>query len=327
MNKITIVGEIILQYLEDYGATMYKLQLARFIYSEHPELFNSVDHVRTEIRYYTESLGSISRAKKGIRFTDACQPRTESIPRTDFTLPKVNNNCLILSDLHVQYHDLPAINAALTWGIDHNVNTIIFNGDFMDFYRLSRFAQNPMARDLRSELDAGYEMMYYIANRLPKAKIFFLPGNHEFRLSAHLERVAPVILGAEPGMCDLDNFLHFADFGVTYLKNSQLINVGKLFIGHGHEFYGGAGGVNPSRTFTLRTGGNFLAGHFHRTSEDSTNRIDGDVTACWSMGCLCGLYPEYMPYNKWNHGFARVLVDNDENFKVFNARIFNGKVL
>jgi predicted phosphodiesterase len=324
-TKPTITGQIVIEYLEKYGNEMLKRPLAKLIYKEHPQVFNSEEHVRQTIKNYTTNISA--RGMADGRFIGACQPPTQARPREDFILPKVNNNVLLLSDIHVPYHDIQAIDAALNWGKDHNINTIILSGDFMDFFRLSRFMQSVHEPDLSYELDAGYEMIYYIANRFPKAKIYFLPGNHEFRLESYLQNKAPELLGAEPGLSDLDFYLKFSDFGVSYLRNSQLIQAGKLFIGHGHEFHGGAGGVNPSRTFTLRTGGNFIAGHFHRTSEDSSTHIDGSVKGCWSMGCLCGLWPDYSKYNKWNHGFANVRTSDDGTFKVFNARIFNGKVL
>lgn len=323
-----IAGKITFEYLEKYGDSMMKMTLARLMYKENPEVFASVDDARFRIRYYTGSAGDKNRRKMTeLRFINACQPQSQMTVREDFILPRVNNNCLLLPDVHVPYHDVHAVDAALKFGIDKGVNTVIIAGDFMDFYNLSKFQKDPRERDLRYELDSGYEMMLYIANRLPNAKIYFLPGNHEIRLESYLRLKAPELLGAEPGLCDLDFYLKFSDFGATYLRNSQVIQAGKLFIGHGHEFRGGSGGVNPARTFFLRTYSNFIGGHFHQTSEQTNTRLDGSIDACWSMGCLCGLTPDYMPYNKWNHGFAHLRTQEDGSFKVFNARIYNGKVL
>jgi len=32
--------------------------------------------------------------------------------------------------------------------------------------------------------------------------------------------------------------------------------------------------------------------------------IERKQISSWSIGCLCGLAPQFMPVNKWNHGFA-----------------------
>jgi hypothetical protein len=51
------------------------------------------------------------------------------------------------------------------------------------------------------------------------------------------------------------------------------------------------------------------------------------TTITWSIGCLCGLWPEYATYNKWDHGFAMVELDpNKKNFEVRLKDIDNGKV-
>lgn len=327
MGEKKITGEIVCEYLEKYPHLM-KLTLARVIYKEHPEAFANIESVRKMIRYYTGMCGAADRSRlTDKRFLNYCQPITYKEVREDFILPATSKSNLIICDLHVPYHEPSAITASLQWGKEHQIDTVIIAGDFMDFYPLSSFMKDPRQRDLRDELDAGYEMMYYIANFLPKAKIYFLPGNHEFRLEKYLALKAPELLGAAADDLGLDFFLKFSDFGVTYLRNAQVIQAGKLFIGHGSEWRGGSGGVNPARTFALKSKANYLGGHFHRTSEHSEQSLDGNIHSCWSVGALCGLHYAYMPYNSHNLGFANVRVNGDHTFRVFNAKIFNGKVL
>ncbi len=316
-------GKIVGDYLRKYGNTMTKLALARLIYKENPEYFSNVECVRAMIRYRTHNWGKNKNLTD--EFVGFCQPKSEAIERVDFQLPKTATNCLLLSDIHVPYHDTKAVDVALKFGVEKKVNTIVLCGDFMDFYGLSKFENDPRERELRYELDCGYEMIGYISSLLPNSKIYYLPGNHEFRYESYLRRKAPELLQIEPELAKLDTVLHFSDFGLEYLRFSQIIKAGKLFIGHGHEFGGGAGGVNPGRTFFLRSYSNFIGGHFHKTSENIERRLNGSMVSNWSMGCLCGLWPEYAKYNKWNHGFAWLRIDNGE-FKLFNARIDNGKL-
>ena len=41
--------------------------------------------------------------------------------------------------------------------------------------------------------------------------------------------------------------------------------------------------------------------------------------------CLSELHPEYMPLNKWNHGFAWVELDNNgKDYQFHNKRIYKG---
>ena len=77
----------------------------------------------------------------------------------------------------------------------------------------------------------------------------------------------------------------------------------------------------------MRSKESSVIGHHHKTSEHTEKSLSGDVVTTWSIGCLCGLSPEYLPFNKWNHGFAFVEVDSDRNYKVHNKRIINGSIV
>ena len=54
--------------------------------------------------------------------------------------------------------------------------------------------------------------------------------------------------------------------------------------------------------------------------------MDGNVVTTYSIGALCGLAPDYLPYNKWNHGFATIETDLDGEYEFRNLRISDGKV-
>jgi hypothetical protein len=67
-------------------------------------------------------------------------------------------------------------------------------------------------------------------------------------------------------------------------------------------------------------------GHHHVTSEHSEKDLDGEVVTTWSIGCLCGLQPDYLPFNRWNHGFAFAVIDDNGGYEFRNLRIIDGKV-
>jgi hypothetical protein len=56
------------------------------------------------------------------------------------------------------------------------------------------------------------------------------------------------------------------------------------------------------------------------------NALTGKTISCWSGGCFCEIHPEWMPHNKWNHGFAIIDLYPDDNFRVTNLKILNGQV-
>ena len=55
--------------------------------------------------------------------------------------------------------------------------------------------------------------------------------------------------------------------------------------------------------------------------------MEGQVTAAWSLGCLCELKPDYSPLiSNSQHGFAHVIVDKSGDFTVKNYTIIKGKL-
>ena len=183
--------------------------------------------------------------------------------------------------------------------------------------------KDPRRIDFVHELDTAYEVIYWMKEQLHNAVFYFLPGNHEARFEKYMRISAPRLLDTDEFRLDI--LLRFGEFGIHNLRYKQLIRVGHLTIGHGDEVSRGGGGVNPAPSFFIKAKTNYLGGHFHRSSSHSEHILDGKQVKSWSVGCLCGLSPEYMPYNNWNHGFARIKQFEGGEFEVFNAEIVNGK--
>lgn len=71
-----------------------------------------------------------------------------------------------------------------------------------------------------------------------------------------------------------------------------------------------------------------ICGHHHQTSENNERDLNGKMITTWSCGCLCELSPDYMPINRWNHGFAIVKIDHQIGwFKVDNYHIIDGELI
>jgi hypothetical protein len=125
----------------------------------------------------------------------------------------------------------------------------------------------------------------------------------------------------------LESILHLKQLNITFIQDKQIVQMGKLIAVHGHEFGQSMfSPVNIARGLYLRAKDNAICGHHHQTSEHTEPNINGKVTTCWSVACLCELHPDYMPINKFTHGFAHVKVFDNEEFEVSNYRIVNGKI-
>lgn len=232
---------------------------------------------------------------------------------------------LVLSDVHIPYHDTQALDAALAYGKKLKPSIILLNGDIGDFYGVSRHSKDPR-RELSQELDAIRQFLFWLRKTFPKARILYKVGNHEDRLDRFLMSRAPELLGVSH--FSIPSFLHFDDMGIEEVASLQLIRLGELPIYHGHELPQGISSpVNPARGIWMRVQESLLCGHWHRTSEHTESTgLDKKLSSCWSTGCLCDLAPDYAIVNRWNHGFAHVEVAGNGAYEVHNHKIIDGKV-
>jgi predicted phosphodiesterase len=322
---------IVIDYLEKNPA-MATRTLAKLIYNDHSLDFKNVEAVRSCIRIIRgehkqlKGVAKYKRTEEEKRKSNGWKklPESDYKEQEPYIMPKGNNRILILSDIHLPYHDVDALSIALEWAYDYKPNAIILNGDTMDMYQASRFIKDRRLRDLAGEIDMTRDFLRQLRDEFD-CPIYFKIGNHEARWENYLKTVAPELLGI--GDFELKSILRFGELGVTEIKDKQIIKAGNLNIMHGHEFGQSVfSPVNVARGLYVRAKANAIIGHHHATSEHSEKDLQGNVVTTWSMGSLCGLSPEYMPYNKWNHGFAFVTTFDNGDFEVKNLRIINGKV-
>lgn len=242
-----------------------------------------------------------------------------------YKFPVNHNDILFLTDIHVPYHNIPALTAALKYGLENEVNTIYINGDLIDFYAISRFQKDPRKRDLATEIYMARDFLYTLRRLFPTQAIYFKAGNHDIRWDHYLINNASDLVGIEE--FSLQSILHLDKLNITFIPDKQLVRMGRLVALHGHEFGSSMfSPVNIARGLYLRAKDNAICGHHHQTSEHTEPNINGKVTTCWSVACLCELHPDYMPINKFTHGFAHVKVFDNEEFEVTNYRIVDGKI-
>lgn len=231
----------------------------------------------------------------------------------------------ILSDIHVPYHDETALRAAVDHLRGERIDALLLNGDWADFYSISRHEKNPRHRNFKAEVEAVRQFLVWVRGQFPGIPIVLKSGNHEERWERWLWQHAPEI--SDDPIMGLDNWFKMSELGMTLVKDKRIVMCGQLPVLHGHEKGSGISSpVNQARGAFLRLHHTVLEGHGHRTSTHSEPDMMGRETVCWSNGCLCDLRPAYAVLNKWNHGFAVVSVHDGGEFDVHNLRVQNGKV-
>lgn len=286
----------------------------------------TLEAARTRIRKAIGQSGAGSRkrpiAARAARAPGqgAPMPASKAKPRTPHDLGVIGR-VGILSDIHVPYHSDIALAAAVKHLREVGIDALLLNGDFADFYSISRWEKNPAERDFAGEIKQVRALFAWLRDQFPKIPIVAKTGNHEERWESWLYQHAPEI-SSEPEM-GLRHWLHADASGIEMVENRRVIMAGKLPILHGHELPRGmASPVNQARGAYMRTMHSVLVGHGHRTSGHAESNMWSEETYCWSTGCLCDLSPDYASIgNKWNWGFATVDVARDGSFNVENYRI------
>ena len=101
---------------------------------------------------------------------------------------------LVGSDFHGQFVDPLALRVFLDVARDVQPDTIVLNGDVVDFPQVSRFTHMPGAGSLslQDEIDFTREkIVRRVREAAPKAAILWVIGNHEHRLVRYLADTAP----------------------------------------------------------------------------------------------------------------------------------------
>ena len=307
------------------------LTLAKKAYSLHPELWTDVEGARNMIRYLRGARGSRlrkyamkPRAFSHDHFNPFKLPASDEAEYLPYILPESCSKILWMSDVHVPFHSIEAVTAALELGVMEQVDCIFLGGDFMDFYSISSYEKDPRKRSFMEEIKTGKEMLKRIREVFPEQTIFFLVGNHEERLEKYMRVKAPELLDSEA--FKIEELLDLTALGIHVIKDKRMVHAGDLTLLHGHEFGRGSGGVFPARSLMNKAHTAALCGHWHRPSDHAVNDVQGNVIRSYSTGCLCELHPEYMPLNDWQHGCAIISID-EGHAAVQNLRIKDGRVI
>jgi len=330
-------SEIAAEYRKKYP-DMPTLKLARILYNQNKLTFKDLEDARYKLRYIEGKVGKTHKATMDkTKFNEFVKdkprpknpynlPTSYKEDRKPLRLPEACNNILLISDLHIPYHDIDAITVALDYGREKKVNTIFINGDLIDNAQVSRFEKDMRKRSVKEEFDLTKQFLVSLRAAFPDAAIYWLKGNHCVRWEKFLQQKVSEIW--DDPYFHLEERLRLNEQKITIIDDTVLVKAGKLSITHGHHIFKGIfSPVSPARGAYMKAKQSVIVGHLHRSSQNSEMDLDGNVVSCWSQACLCELRPNYSPLvSNSQHGFAHILVEKGGNYTVHNYQIINGKI-
>ena len=174
------------------------LTLAKKLFAEHSEVYLNIEHARSAIRYIRGKTGNNNRKTLADKSLMETKPREYN----PFKLPKSyakkrqhidvkGSKILVLSDVHIPYHDVEALTLAIDFGIQEKCDTIILNGDALDCHMISDFVKDPKKRKFSEELYAMRTFLFELRQAFPNATIYYKEGNHEERYWRYMRVKAP----------------------------------------------------------------------------------------------------------------------------------------
>lgn len=328
-NRLNVIRELIKKHPDAPAKT-----LARRVYAANAESWPTLEACYLAVRRALGVAGPKNRRKSADKSMFR-QPRPagwsgvipESVQQlNDWRAVQIigSHRALILSDIHIPFHDEQALEVALEYGAKRKPTLIILNGDIGDHYATSKFVTNPKHRDFPAEVRSTRYFLSGLRKRFKTVRIVYKLGNHDERYSLYMRMKCAELLGLPE--FEFQSVYGLDEQRIELVDQKRPIRLGKLNVIHGHEYsFAISNPVNPARGFYMRAKAHVLGGHLHRSSQHSEKNVEEKVVSAWSAGCLCELHPEYAPLNAWNHGFAFVESGKDGSFAVDNLRIFDGR--
>ena len=230
-----------------------------------------------------------------------------------------NNLHVVLSDVHVPFMDVGAVKMAVDFIKEQKPNTVHLLGDIADAWSLSRFDKDPMRRlNLQEELDSVRDWLVLVRDTVPKAKIIYSEGNHEFRLRKYLRSEAKALAGLRA--LTLEKLLDFDRLKIHWQPQDRPYRIGSLLFTHGQCCSKWSG--QTARQHYEKYGCCVIHGHTHRLGAFYHRNVE-NVFGCWENGCLCSLNPDYVTTPDWQHGFS-VVWNNRDRFHVEQIALIGG---
>lgn len=231
-------------------------------------------------------------------------------------LPKVTvkqsvsnwKKCVVLPDIQagffrnangelVSTHDPIAMDYALAVVKSEKPDIIALNGDNADLPEMSKYRLSPaFSLTTQATIDYLTTLCAQLRDAAPYARIIWMEGNHEIRLTNYIIDNAKAAFGLKQGntpdsfpVLSIPFLCRFEDFGIEYFAGypaSQFWLNNRIKIIHGTKV---ASGGSTAHKYLGTEKSSVVYGHIHRREWAERTRSDWDgpkTIAAISFGCL-----------------------------------------
>lgn len=220
-------------------------------------------------------------------------------------------------DVHVPDHDQRLWASWLDWCRDERPSEVIIGGDFLDLESCSEHGGVARPALFKDEIEAGKQALSEVRNANPNAKITYLEGNHETRLTRKIVHRLSDLDGA----VTIPDALQLSKLGVTWHKYGDVVMRGKLGVTHGWWT-----NEHHAAKHLRRAKCSIAYGHTHKPQVFTDGGVHGDVNGAFGMPCMRTLSAEWLNGQPagWIQGFGVFYVQPNGNFTPYTVLAFNG---
>ena len=191
-------------------------------------------------------------------------------------------------------------------------DAIVFGGDLLDFWEISKFNKVPKSREtIFEDIEFAHKLLKELRETCPKARIIFTIGNHDDRLRQYILENSPIFHGYEE--LTLRYMLKLKELNIETFEpeetsanwNGCTVVLDGVRMGHfkkvsKHSGYTVKGLMDDRCTSVVQ-------GHVHRLGLHCRTLDDGRVIWGVEAGCLCRLDPDYMDHANWQQGWVDII--------------------
>lgn len=261
------------------------------------------------------------KRNKRPRVQAVSRPSGQKISQSGIVLPREpipfpNGRVLVYGDLHYCFQDDKAIDLMLEVAGDFQPDMIVIDGDLIDNWSTSHFNKlKPDLNTLKKELKAAKGHLARVRSEHPKARIIFIPANHEVRIHKYIAKSARELLPLvyddagieETGPLSIARLLELERFGIQIAESvngeSDIDINGKLLVGHWHKI--SKHSAYSAKLLIEELGGSLIQAHTHRLGSHYRTWVRREVVG-FENGCLCDLNCTYKKHPNWQQGFSLV---------------------
>lgn len=216
---------------------------------------------------------------------------------------------VIANDFQIPFHDERALLLFQRFLHCEKPDWLVLAGDFQDFWEISTFDTAPRAgKKLLAEIALGKSILKSFRRVIPKARITWLEGNHEFRLRRYLIKHARELYGLSaltvPKLFALKSLdIEYAACHRAASKfTDNFIRVGNLYVGH-FDTVAKHGGY-AAKQLVEDKGVSLLQSHTHRFGAHARTGLDNRVLLGVENFSMCARRQSYASIPNWQLGFS-----------------------